>query len=281
MELKDILVHVDRTERCRARLDIAFALAQRHEAHLVGLYVESHSDVPDFIPGGSLARASEKARNLGVKLARDFNDRAKQKGISAEWRQVDQAGLGLNDVPDQVIINSHHADLVILGQHDPDSEDAATPDDLPDLVVLGAGRPVLVIPYAGRFDLAEIRALVAWNAGREATRAVNDALPFLKRADKVIVLAVNPRGGRDSGHGDIPCADICTHLARHGVRAEAQHLAAEDVQVGDLLLSRAADEGVNLMVAGAFQRSRVRERVLGGVTRHLLKHMTVPVLMSR
>lgn len=281
MSIRDILVHVDHLPHAAARLDVAFQLAQRLDAHLVGLFVESHGDVPDFIPGGSVRRRSDEKRRVGEKLGEAFDKRAKAEGVAAEWRQVNQEALGTNDVAELVSLNGRHADLVIVGQNDGETNDGSVPDDLPDRVVMGSGRPVLVIPYSGKFNLENLRCMVAWNAGREAARAVHDALPLLKLASKVVVLAVNPVSGRNNGHGEIPCADICAHLARHGVKAQAQHLHADDVGVGDILLSRAADEGVNLLVSGAYEKSRLRERVLGGVTRHLLGQMTVPVLMSR
>ncbi|MSO77950.1 MAG: universal stress protein [Alphaproteobacteria bacterium] len=98
-------------------------------------------------------------------------------------------------------------------------------------------------------------------------------------ADVVTVLAINPEGGAD-GHGEIPCADICLHLARHGVKATASYLHADDIDAGDLLLSRASDEGADMIVMGAYGHSRLRELVLGGVTRTVLDVMTVPILMA-
>jgi nucleotide-binding universal stress UspA family protein len=121
--------------------------------------------------------------------------------------------------------------------------------------------------------------LVAWNARREAVRAVNDALRILQTADRVVVLAVNPTYG-ESGEGDIPSADICLHLARHGVKAEAETAVAQDIDVTSLLLSHTADIGADMMVMGAYGHSRLREMVLGGVSREMLQTMTVPVLMS-
>jgi nucleotide-binding universal stress UspA family protein len=136
---------------------------------------------------------------------------------------------------------------------------------------------VLVVPRYGTFDTVGERVLVAWNGSREATRAVHDALPILKLATKVTVLSIDPE--RDTGDR-IPSADIALHLARHGVAAEGTSTVGLDISVGDLLLSRAADLGADLIVMGAYGHSRMRELVLGGATRHILQHMTVPVLMS-
>jgi len=138
---------------------------------------------------------------------------------------------------------------------------------------------VLVVPYAGTFSAPGQRVLVAWNASPQATRAVNDALPLLARAAKVTILAINPAGG-SRGHGEVPGADIALHLARHGVRAEATHVYADDIEVGDVILSRAADFSADLIVMGAYGHARLREIVLGGATRSLFEHMTAPVFMS-
>jgi len=120
---------------------------------------------------------------------------------------------------------------------------------------------------------------VAWNGSRESVRAVNDAIPLLVDAKRVSVLALNPSdGGRI--HGDLPSADICLHLSRHGIRAEAQMLSARDIDAGDMLLSCVADDSADLLVMGAYGQPRFREMVLGGATRQILKQMTVPVLMS-
>ena len=123
------------------------------------------------------------------------------------------------------------------------------------------------------------RIMVAWNASREAARAVNDALPLLKGAEEVKILALTAQGGIGA-HGDLPGADIAGHLARHGVRADAEHGVVRDIEVGPALLSAAADFGADLLVMGSYGRARMRELILGGVSREILRTMTVPVLMS-
>ena len=146
-------------------------------------------------------------------------------------------------------------------------------------MVLSSGRPTLVVPYIGPTRTLAQSVTVAWDAGREAARAVNDALPFLERAQAVTVMVVNPRPGIGS-HGEEPGADIALHLARHGIKVEAQHLEVRDMSVADAILSRAADQSIDLLVMGAYGHSRFREWVLGGATRQIFAQMTVPVLMS-
>ena len=145
-------------------------------------------------------------------------------------------------------------------------------------MILSCGRPVLVIPYVGNFETIGKHVIVAWDASPIAAGAVHDSLPFLKAAKSVTVLAVNPKDGDDET-GDLPGADICAHLARHGVNVEAKHIQS-DLDPGNMLLSRAADSGADLIVMGAYGHARWTEIVFGGVTNHFLSHMTVPTLMS-
>lgn len=277
MGLKDILVHIDRGNRCAERLKVAINLAAAHDAHLTGLYVLTYPHIPGYIRAeiteDVLRGQIETTRAAAAAAEAMFNDHVGRAGIKAEWRCVE------GELLPALSLHARYADVAIVGQRDPEWEETGGDAAMPDQLVLQCGRPVLVVPHVGKYPVVGERVMVAWDASRLATRAVNDALPFLVRAKKVAVLAVNPEGG-EGGHGEIPSADICLHLARHGVNAEAQHIYARDMSVGDMLLSRAADEGINLIVTGAYGHARWRELVLGGVTRHLLAHMTVPVLMS-
>ncbi len=277
MGLKDILVHVDRSSRCEERLEAAINLAVDHDAHLIGLYVLSYPRIPGYIRAeineDVLKFQIDSARAAATKAETLFNERVGRVGVKAEWRCVE------GDLHPVLSLHARYVDIAIVGQRDPEWKDTGDDPGMPDQLVLSIGRPVLVVPHVGQYPVIGKRIMVAWDASRLATRAVNDALPFLVKAKKVAVIAVNPEGGEE-GHGEIPSADICLHLARHGVKAEAQHIYANDMSVGDMMLSRAADEGIDLIVTGAYGHARWRELVLGGVTRHLLKHMTVPVLMS-
>jgi len=169
--------------------------------------------------------------------------------------------------------------MIVVGQMEPELHAVRPAREVPERLLVGVGRPILVVPYAGAFKTVGERVLVAWNASREATRAVNDALPILQQASQVTVLAINPRGGV-SGDGDVPGADLALHLSRHGVNAEASWVPAHDIEVGAMLLSWACDCQADLIVMGGYGHSRIREIVLGGATREILKTMTLPTLMS-
>jgi nucleotide-binding universal stress UspA family protein len=176
-----------------------------------------------------------------------------------------------------VIERSRSADLIVTGQKDPEW-DASPFQDLAEHLALGSGRPVLVVPYVGRYPDIGHNVVIAWKAGRESGRAVFDALPILKQAEQVQILEVD-EGGRRSND---PSADtsIAVALARHGIKAVVRTSVAVDMSVGDEILSRLTDMGADLLVMGAYGHSRMRELVFGGVTRHIARHMTVPTLFS-
>lgn len=284
MALKDILVHLDSGARSSIRLAAAAALARRHAAHLTGLGV---IDIPsvDFFYGSAMPFAGTGPEEVVQRMRSDavlaaepveaaFRDRLHLDGLQGEWRLVE------GHLPPTVALHARYADLTILGQPNRyEPRDDVGAGAMVVNTVMTSGRPVLAIPFAGDFPVIGDRVLVAWNASREAARAVNDALPLLEGASLVTVVAVNPRHGI-RGHGDVPAADIVLHLARHGVRAEAAHTVAKDIADGEALLSYAADIGADMIVAGAYGHSRAREMVFGGVTRTLLAEMTVPVFFS-
>jgi nucleotide-binding universal stress UspA family protein len=179
-------------------------------------------------------------------------------------------------IAEQLASQARCVDLAIVGQLDPDHPPFGSAAPPPEQIVLSSGRPVLIVPYAARFQGIGDRVLLAWNGSREAARAVNDALPFLVKASSVTVLTVKPEAAR----AETPNVDIVSHLARHGVQAEAAHTGATDIGVGVALLNHATEVCADLMVMGAYGHSRLRELVLGGATRSVLRRMTVPVLMS-
>lgn len=285
MGFKDILVHLDEGPRSEMRLKIAARLAKQNQAHLTGLFV---IDIPGtdlfygagmpFAGGGGMNQMLTTLRSEATARAeaagQAFRDTLAAEGLEGEWRVVEGDTVAL------VAVHARYADLTVLAQpNDSEPYKGASADAVLVNVMLSSGRPILAVPYAGNFETVGQTVLVAWNASREATRAVNDALPILKTAKKVTILAVNPKHGTDD-HGDVPSADIALHLARHGVKAEAAHTIAKDISEGDAILSYAADTGADMIISGGYGHSRAREMVFGGVTRTLLEEMTVPMLLS-
>jgi nucleotide-binding universal stress UspA family protein len=275
MSYRTILVHCDASKSVWHRLNVAADLAERFGAHLVGLHVRRPFDTPGLFDGGVVMNDFLRIYEEGVKAdeataSAAFEKAIKGKHLSTEWRVV-------NGYPEnEVALQARYADLVVLGQAEPAA--TATPSDLPETVALAIGRPVLVVPHIGAKPPGKV-VLLCWNASREAARAAADALPFLKAAEKVIVLAVDPATSH-AGHGPEPGADAAAWLSRHGVKVTVQRDVAADSDVGGVILSRAADHDADLIVMGIYGHSRMREMVLGGVSRTLLRSMTVPVVMA-
>ena len=278
MAYKDLLVHVDDSKGCAARVEAAVELAIAHDAHLTGVSLLTDpapsSFVQGYLPQDVVDMLQRQARERADAALGSFAEVAKRNQISFETR-IDR--VLYTAMAEALVTNARYADLVILGQTGPD--DADVPRYLPEEVTLASGRPSLVIPYIGPGATLGQRVSVAWDASREAARAVNDALPILQRAQAVGVVTVNPREG-PFGHGEQPGADIALHLARHGIKVEVQRVESRDVDVANTILSHIADRSSDLLVMGAYGHSRLRELVLGGVTRTILHDMTVPVFMA-
>jgi nucleotide-binding universal stress UspA family protein len=203
--------------------------------------------------------------------AGSFRDAVTRKGYSNEWRVID------GYVHQALVAQARYADLVIVGQAEPDAGPGAPPSDLAEEVSMSGERPVLIVPHIGAAKSPGRIVMLCWNDSREAARAATAALPLLKAAEKTIVLIVDPKAGEVPAE---PGADVAGWLARHGVKVTVQRDTAADSHVGGVILSRAADHDVDLIVMGMYGHSRMREWVLGGASRTLLASMTVPLLCA-
>jgi nucleotide-binding universal stress UspA family protein len=277
MAYRTILVHCDDSAQGERRLRYAERLAEVESAKIVGLWVSEPPPRPPYVETPfvvDLGRMHESQQAARAAAAREVFDRiVSAPGISGEWRTE------IGDPRDALIAQLRYADLGIVGQYDGDSPFPEHWRTVPQDVAMACGRPLLVVPFIGAPKSVGEHVLVAWDAGREATRAVSDALPLLRRAKRVTVLVVDPHPGRD-GHGDEPGADVAAWLARHDVRVTVQRDRAANTDIGELILSRITDFGVDLAVMGLFGHSRLREMVLGGVSRTMLASMTVPLLIA-
>lgn len=280
MTIKTLLVHLDHDDPS-ARLDLAVWLARRHDARLVGLFAErsrahtvgvvAHWPTPSYRAAASESRTRFEAATAGLR---------------AQWRDADRGGAAA--VIRAVGTAAHAADLVILAQDAGDGQHhAAAPTGMAEQVVLNAGRPALVIPGSGRFTQVGRRPLIAWNNSREAARAVRDSLPLIRGADEAAVVSFAGKdgagkdgAGKDGGHSDGGTADCLAYLADHGITARAERLVVEGVGVMDMLLSRVSDCGADLLVMGGHGHYAFPHLPRGNGARHVLTHMTVPVLMS-
>jgi len=281
MTLKNIGVFVDATPEGEKRIDYAATLAHQCGAHLAGIHVvsavrpEYRSDY--YVIGEKAIRALLVGRKAADEAAtsnvrRHFEAISAKRDLSAEFRVIRRGG------PDEdLTLSSLHSDLVVIGQRElQELKGYASPEKL----LLASGAPILIIPSGWKSESIGNKILVGWNASREARRAVADALPFLVAASSVTLLVVDSEQ-RARRNGEEPGADIALYLARHGARVEVEQVLSQGAPVADIILSYAAEHGVDLIVIGAYSHARPVEMMFGGVTQSLLKEAPVPVLMSR
>ncbi len=277
MPYKNLLVYLDDRKSCAGRVAAAIALAQAHGAHLTGLYVAPDPQLPGNlraeVPQEYLQMLGEHQKEAMAAARAAFIKTVEKAGVNADCRTTHASSTMVADI---IALHARYADLVVLGQPENEARVDFSATNTEDAVMTG-GRPALVVPYIGAGKTIGQRIMVAWDGGREAARAVNDAMPALEMAESVKVVAVNPKKGQ---HAMEPGADIALHLARHGIKVEVQHFDVRDMSIADALLSRASDQDIDLLVMGAYGHSRVREWVMGGTTRQIFAQMTVPVMMS-
>ena len=276
MSYRTILVHLNDNRRAEALLEPAIGLATRYNSHLVGLHVSAGLPAPPVPMGYASALVGSlvaQERKRGEDVAATFARMTTNAAFVPEWRLLKVPHVDLASV---VVEHGRAADLIVAGQTDPDW-DLSPLLYFPERLALESGRPVLVIPYAGRYHQVGRKVVIAWKPSREAARAVFDALPLLQGAESVHILEVKGRGDEA---GLAPDTSIAAALARHGMRPMIRTSVAADISVGDDILSRLSDLDADLLVMGAYGHSRMREMVFGGATRTIAGHMTVPTLFS-
>ncbi|TSD85457.1 universal stress protein [Mycobacterium sp. KBS0706] len=272
MPYRDVLVHVGGEDT--PALAAAIDFARRQDARLIGLGIRR--DVWTGLVGmealpASAIEALERANDQDLADAkRRFDTTIERYGYAghSEWRS------GRGDLIDTISIHGRYADVVVVDQSDPERE--PTSFGLAPELALTSGRPILIIPRTGAATTVPgEHVVVAWNASREAARAVADAMPLLQRARQVDVLAVTP-----PKQDQVPGMDIARHLASHDVRADVvvRELPAPDVPTE--ILNFISDRSADLLVMGCYGHARFHEMIFGGATRSILRSMTVPVLMS-
>ncbi len=274
MSIKSILLHMDNNGRSKSCLSACLFLADQFDAHVTGLA----NRLPAYIPAYAAAQippevftSFDEAQDSLLKSAKDeFENAVNVAGRAgrSSWE------IGDGNLADTITTRARYHDLIILRQ-EKSGDDIDGYKNIPDEIILAAGRPVLVIPYINHGEIFGKSILVAWNNGREAARAVSDAIPFFKKADDVRILSANPRNGEE-----VPAAELARYMSEHGVKPEVSRTTASNINVGDMLLNDVADNGHDMIVMGGYGHQRIREMLLGGVTKDILQNMTVPILFS-
>lgn len=273
MSIKSILLHLTNDDRLNVRLDVALNLAAEYDAHINALYVVTPATPPTSFMGYIPPEFVERTRGIENENAHATSKKLKE---AAEKRNVSVTVLKEEGYAVD-ILNKHAqaADIVIIGQVDPEDDKTAQYQYLADEMVVGCSCPILAVPYAGKFDEFGTHILVGWNNTREAARALKGAMPFMKKANKVTLLSINPT--EDQTYENDAALQ---HLKRHGVNAELKVGHWKNVDVGNALLDSLVDLNADMLVMGAYGHSRIREMILGGATKEILGHMTAPVLFS-
>jgi nucleotide-binding universal stress UspA family protein len=278
MQYRTILLNLNDEPRADALIKAALSLAKEHSAHLICLYViPSALPPPELIGPVANTWLEDQMRGFRDQAQRIKSKLDSQMGtlsISHEWR-LDDSRFD-QTVADSVIAQGRAADLVIVSQ----GLRNGWLDDVPERVAIESGRPVLVVPQQGEFHELGSDVTIAWKASKEATRAVFDALPILQKARRVRLLTLVDDDDYVKGANDGSMAYLAATLLRHGIEAETEVAPRGDLPVGDRLLELSKVKGQELLVMGLYGHSRFREFVLGGVSRDVLQHMTIPVLLA-
>lgn len=273
--LKDVVVNLSGRGPLDFAADYATSIAATFGAQITGIAFLYEPVIPDGTLGGVPVDLIELQREENSKIARDaisrFEAGVKKAGVASETRQLDATFGGAATLFAQV---ARRFDISVVAQAQ--REQGATDELIIEGALFESGRPVIVVPYIQKSGLTLERVLACWDGGRTAARAIADAMPFLERAKAVDLVIVAEERKND----EITGVRMSEHLTRHGVAVSVKRIAKGDLAVQDVILSYAADSGADFMVMGGYGHSRLREFILGGVTRGILNSMTVPVLMS-
>jgi nucleotide-binding universal stress UspA family protein len=256
--------------------EFAISVANAFEAHVLGVAFSFEPVIPGLLMGGIPPEFIESQRSESDKRAQAaiarFEHAARLAGVSAESRIISSS---ISSAAIEFGRLARRFDLVVAGQAE---GDAALPDEVVDEGVLfESGRPVIFVPYIQKIGLKLDRVMVCWDGSRAATRAVADSIPLLQKAKLVEIVLVTAKGYKAD---EAPGVDLAKHLARHGLDVNLKRITSPDIDVASTILSYAADSNADMIVMGGYGHSRLREFVLGGVTRSILETMTVPALMS-
>lgn len=270
---KDILVHIPVDDRAKPIIDCAVSLAKNFGAHLDGVVRIYQSFNPVVTNGAMTALA------VGTQVEPDgqvVGNILEQFAVAARAARI---SYGTKTIPAKASSFFQSAaelsrlyGLVVIAQSD--FQKPSYDNSLPEIVLIDCGRPLLLVPYIHRGPLKTHRVLICWDGGSPAARAVHDAMPFLYKATTIDVVTIGDVTDENSPEA------LKSHLARRGLSADLLRLPSNTTSVYDTILSLAADYSTDLIVMGGYGHSRIREYLLGGVTRGILETLTIPVLIS-
>ncbi|SET76312.1 universal stress protein [Oceanicella actignis] len=277
MSIKNILVSFNGAPSARSALRVALNMAERNDAHLTGILCYGPSRIatalgpwvtPELL---RTMQENEAARRAEIRAA---FDQLTAEADAARPGKVHFVDLG-GDADETLMEAARYHDLLVMGQYE-DEPDIAHLTPHPDTAALHSGRPVLVVPREPAAERVGERAVLAWDGGKSAARALADAMPLLERASVVTILTVGKIRAARRREG----MDIVAHLARHGIMTDWRNVPRNGGDVAGAILDMCAEKQADLLVMGAYQRPRLAEELMGGTTRTILRETNVPVLLS-
>ncbi|MHA1165912.1 MAG: universal stress protein [Alphaproteobacteria bacterium] len=276
MSYKTIVAYLARPDGVADVMNVALPLAEKFGAHLVGIHVSSGVPVIGTIgaqvPPDIIEQYVQHMREDAEAIKSAFSKAVEGAQVQSEWRQTEIKVVG-TDILHTISEQTRCADIVVMGQSDTEQRVGELTAD----IIIAAGRPVIVVPKNCTATSLTGKIVIAWDGSREATRAAFDSLPLLKEAQSVFVVTIQKDDDKDSITSG--CGELALSLARHDVKAEAVTLES-DTSAGETLTKYVSKNDCDLIVMGCYGHSRLRERLFGGATRHFLREMIVPVLMS-
>jgi len=279
MSLGNILISLNDTENLGALLETGCALALKHDAHLIGVFVIPAVEIYPVYEGIAMAEIvggqHQKYKDMAEDIRKQFERALEKNLISGEWRELDSSR---STIADEFIDHARTVDLVMVPLVDKD-EDCGVEQDFAERVIMETGRPVILLPRQKSFPVIGEKVLIGWNRAQQAARASFDSMALLSDASEVNLVWVDPQKQR-SLSGNIPGVELAKTFAHHNIKVSAEAMPTADVNAGEALLTRALDLDSDLLVMGAYGHSRMREFIFGGATQYVLNNMTLPVLMS-
>lgn len=274
--IKDILVNLSVSKPRDLARNYAVSVAERFDAHLSA--VAFASEFPTYVGGEGMTTVRieqwfKERRDAAFKAVKAFDECVRLTDLRTDSRVISDV-LG---APSRLFSEAaRNYDLAVLAQSAPDDSDHN--EFMIEETLFGSGRPILIVPYIQSAAMKLDRVLICWNGSKNAARAVGDAMPILVRAGAIRIITVHEH--EDERGGELDGTKAAEHLARHKLRVELRPIVSSETETANIILNEAADNGADLIVMGGYGHTRLREFVLGGVTRSMLKTMTVPVLMS-
>lgn len=277
MNYASMIVCLDNRAASDQRLDFAIQLANQHQAHLTGLHL-SYGPLASLIAFDAYGQMSDIALEWELTVEKnqqssktDFMNKAKQAGLNCDWDCYRSTELK------KVLARARVADIAIIGQVPANIVDNDIGSGFYTQFIINLGKPVLLLPNKAKISTHFKTIIVAWDGGRESTRAIADALPFLRAANLVYVMTAATKKDPDK---KLPDVDIAAFLSRHGVKVEIEKVDNITIEAVEWILSRASEVKADLLVMGAYGHNRFNEFILGGMTRTVMQTMPLPVLMS-